>query len=157
MPADDFLKSVADLKDAPTVQRVFGEPIEVGEKTFIPIACVGAAFGGGLGSGRVEEGSEVEGAELSDNTSVTETGPFGAQETHEGEGAGGGGMMVARPVSLVEISDDEATIHPIIDLTLIALGGIVVTAVAFIAVGIGFLVANVIMARRLKRAEGGAP
>jgi len=35
--------------------------------------------------------------------------------------------------------------------------GFVAKGLAFIAVGIGFLVANVIMARRLKRAEGGAP
>ena len=34
--------------------------------------------------------------------------------------------------------------------------GFVAKGLAFIAVGVGFLVANVIMARRLKRAEGGA-
>jgi hypothetical protein len=33
--------------------------------------------------------------------------------------------------------------------------GFVVKGLAFIAVGIGFLVANLVMARRLRRAEGG--
>ncbi len=53
------------------------------------------------------------------------------------------GMMVIAALTVVRFFDAEI--------------GFVAKGLAFIVIGIGFLAANVVMSRRLKRAEGGAP
>ena len=73
------------------VSAVFGEPIERGDLTVVPVARVRWAFGGGSG---------------------------GAEPATPGEpgmgGAGGGGGVSADPVGFLEIGSDGATFRPIV-------------------------------------------
>lgn len=75
------------------VHIVYGDPIERGEVTVIPVARVrwlaGAGAGGGSGG------------------ALTGTG------TAEGEGAGGGGGVIGDPVGYLEIRSSGATFVPI--------------------------------------------
>jgi uncharacterized spore protein YtfJ len=66
---------------------LFGEPIERGEITVIPVARAAWGFGGGSGSGP-------------DNA---------------GAGAGGGGGGSAWPVGYIELRDSQTRFRPIVD------------------------------------------
>lgn len=84
-PAMDMVESahgfVRGLRDSASVGRVYGEPIEIGRTTIVPVARVAYGFGGGFGSG--------------------------GEETDEaGHGGGGGGGMRAAPVGVVEVTDE---------------------------------------------------
>lgn len=63
-----------------SVKSVYGEPIEFGGKTVVPIAKIGYGFGGGYGSSDEEKG---------------------------GSGAGGGGGVSATPVGVLEVTEDS--------------------------------------------------
>ena len=118
MTIEELVKQVASIKDAATVKRVFGDPIEVGKKTFIPIASVQAGFGAGFGKGKSE--ADVEG-----------------EEGDSGEGVGGGGGMRARPVAVVEITEEETTVHHITDHHTLIVGGVIIGAVFLLAKAFG--------------------
>lgn len=88
--ADSFLQRLAESVGArANVRAVFGEPIERGELTVVPVARVRWGFGGGSGEGSGEEGS--------------------------GSGAGGGGGSTAEPVGYLLIGPAGATFEPIRD------------------------------------------
>jgi uncharacterized spore protein YtfJ len=88
-PINAFLERFADRLGArATVAAVFGEPIERGDVTVIPVARVRWGVGGGAGSG-----------------------PEPAQ--YGGTGAGGGGGVWADPVGYLEIRGDGAVFEPI--------------------------------------------
>lgn len=70
------------LQDRATVNSVYGDPIESDGKTIVPVARIAYGFGGGFG-----------------------TGSEGDQEAGEGGGAGGG--VVAGPVGVLEVTEDE--------------------------------------------------
>jgi uncharacterized spore protein YtfJ len=110
MSIEELVKQVANIKDAATVKRVFGDPIEVGKKTFVPIASVQAGFGAGFGREKGKVNAEGE-------------------EGESGEGTGGGGYMKARPVAVVEITEGETTVHHIIDHHALIVGGVIMGAV----------------------------
>ncbi len=76
------------------VTAVFGEPIERGGVTVIPVARLRWFFGAGSGSGPAQGG---EGAAM-------------------GEGSGGGGGGGAEPVGYVEIGPSGTTFRPISDV-----------------------------------------
>jgi len=120
MSADALLKELGAIKDAATVKRVFGDPIVVGAKTFVPIASVHAGFGGGFGKG-TQKGEKDEAGE--------------SQAGGEGEGAGGGGGMCARPVAVIEITEEQTTVHHIIDHTPVIIGSMVLTGIAMLVFG----------------------
>lgn len=89
-PADRFLEAMAERIGArASVTAVFGEPIERGDVTVIPVARVRWGFGGGQG-----EGGEAGGP--------------------TGSGLGGGGGAAADPVGYVEIRSDGAVFRPIV-------------------------------------------
>ena len=71
------------------VQAVFGEPVERGNVTVVPVARV--RWGFGAGGGRSE---------------ATETGPA--------SGSGGGGGVAAEPVGYLEIGANGAEFKPIV-------------------------------------------
>src|SRR5215831_18651697 len=73
------------------VSTVFGDPVERGGITVIPVAKVGWGFGGGAGSGGSADKSQV------------------------GEGSGGGGGTVVYPVGYIELRGGKATFYPIYD------------------------------------------
>ncbi len=120
MSAEALLKELGAIKDAATVKRVFGDPIVVGEKTFVPIASVHAGFGGGFGKG-TQKGEKGEAGK--------------AEAGGQGEGAGGGGGMCARPVAVIEITEEHTTLHHIIDHTPIVIGGMVLSGIAMLVFG----------------------
>jgi uncharacterized spore protein YtfJ len=86
-----FLERLAERIGAQArVQAVFGEPIERGELTVVPVARVRWGFGGGAGS--AGDGSEGSGTSA---------------------GSGGGGGAAADPVGYLEIGPGGATFRPI--------------------------------------------
>jgi len=84
--AQEILQSIAErFATTASVKQVFGEPIERGGKTIIPVARVQYGFGGGYGGG------EQEGAEVN-------------RPLAGGVGGGGGGAK-AKPAGALEITD----------------------------------------------------
>lgn len=87
--ADGFMERLAERIGArASVTAVFGQPVERGDLTVIPVARVRWGFGGGTGTGGDAAGSS-------------------------GEGSGGGGGVAAEPVGFVEIGPNGATFRPI--------------------------------------------
>ena len=93
-PQDAILeKLVEKVGGKASVKAVFGEPIERGGKTVIPVAKIRWGFGGGSGSG---------------------TGPAeGEAGVASGSGAGGGGGVTAEPIGYLEIGEEGASFRPI--------------------------------------------
>ena len=88
--ADGFMDRLAERVGArASVTAVFGQAVERGDLTVIPVARVRWGFGGGTGSGGDGAGSS-------------------------GEGSGGGGGVAADPVGFVEIGPSGATFRPIV-------------------------------------------
>lgn len=75
-----------------SADRVYREPVRVGERVVIPAASI--AYGGGFG--------------------------FGTDNRDNG-GGGGGGWNDGRPVAVVELGPDGVRVRPVIDLTRIGL------------------------------------
>lgn len=69
-----------------SVKAVFGEPIQRGELTVVPVAKVRWAFGGGAGTGPAET---------------------------EASGSGAGGGVMADPAGYLEIHGDEVRFRPV--------------------------------------------
>ena len=84
--AQEILQSMAEkFATSASVKQVFGEPIERGGKTIVPVARVQYRLGGGYGGGE-QTGSEVN-------------------RPLAGGGGGGGGVVKAKPVGALEITD----------------------------------------------------
>ena len=103
---------VTDLADrirgSAKVEVVFGEPREIGDKTLIPVAAVAYGFGAGAGSGAGEE-------------------PSGnGAKSGAGSGGGGGGGVRVQPVGVLEVTQDETRLVPIMDWTRIITTGLTV-------------------------------
>ena len=80
-----------------SVQRVFGEPIERGGTTVVPVAVV--AGGGGGGGGQATDGSD---------------------------GGGGGFGLWSRGIGVYEIRDGEVRFVPAVDVVALGLAAAVV-------------------------------
>lgn len=91
MDAQAVLDRLGALKDAATVERVYGEAHTVGDRTVIPVAEVKTGLGFGFGSGKRED----------------------SENQPEGEGGGGGGGVMARPVGVIEVSPEGTQFIPI--------------------------------------------
>lgn len=89
-----FFGTFERAQTAASIGNVYGQPIEHGETLVVPAASVSQLFGLGLGVG-------------------VDAQPDGQQD--EGVGGGGGGRMAARPVALVEITQDGVDVHAVID------------------------------------------
>ncbi|MFZ0704385.1 MAG: spore germination protein GerW family protein [Candidatus Korobacteraceae bacterium] len=84
--AQEILQSMAErLATSASVKQVFGEPVERGGRTVIPVARVQYRLGGGYGGGEQEGGAVNR--------------PLAAG------GGGGGGMVKAKPAGALEITD----------------------------------------------------
>ena len=103
-------EAIDGLRDAASVQRVFGDPIEREDKTVVPVARVAYGFGAGAGSGMDTEAGEDEDA---------------------GEGSGGGGGLSIKPVGALEITDRDTRFVRVSDWkrTALAVGAGVVLGV----------------------------
>jgi uncharacterized spore protein YtfJ len=96
-PAERLLERLADRIGArASVGAVFGEPIERGEITVVPVARVRWGFGGGAGG--ADQLPEA---------------PGDAGAASWAGGGGGGGGATADPIGYLEIGPDGATFRPI--------------------------------------------
>lgn len=87
-------------------RAAFGEPQVFEDKTVIPVARVGYAFGLGFGTG---------------------TGPSAGEDEPApgGEGAGGGGTSSAKPLGVIVITPERVCFEPVRDdgkIAVVALG-----------------------------------
>lgn len=98
-----MLQSIAQVVEQIRVEAAFGQPIQVGENTLIPVAEV--RYGLGFGAGR---------------TPTEEKGPVGG----EGGGAGGG----VRPMGYIKVSPDGVIFEPAMDVNRLGMAGILLTA-----------------------------
>jgi uncharacterized spore protein YtfJ len=104
MSAKDLISTIAErVSGATQVNAVFGEPRVIGSKTIIPIAAAALGFGGGAGRCKPEK-----------------------EDQCEGEGGGGGGGGAAKPIAVLEVTEQETRIIPVIDLTKVILASICV-------------------------------
>ena len=107
---DDFIERMAErVGGKASVRAVFGDPIERGGVTVIPVAKVRWGFGGGAGTGPVAVGPGRPGASpLSDATVSPGSAPDATSS-----GTGGGGGVTADPIGWLEIGPDGASFQPI--------------------------------------------
>jgi uncharacterized spore protein YtfJ len=101
-----LLDTFADLRDNANVNACFGEAITVGRRTVIPVAKVSYGFGVGA---EQELPSEIESLETSAH------GPYG-------------GGMKSSPLGVIEVTEEETRIEPVIDEQKVALLGMLVGA-----------------------------
>ncbi len=102
----DVQELLSRARDAMTVKRVFGDPIERDGVTVIPVASVWGGGGGGSGEG-----------------------PDG-----QGAGSGGGFGLHAKPAGVYVIRGDRVSWEPALDLNRVILGGQVVAVALILAV-----------------------
>jgi uncharacterized spore protein YtfJ len=86
------------IRSTARVDLVYGEERRVGEKVIVPVAAIAYTFGGGAGGG----------------TAAPSTNGHG-EETAIGGGGGGGGSVRVQPVGVLEITEDETRLVPILD------------------------------------------
>jgi uncharacterized spore protein YtfJ len=92
--ADRLLERIVErLGGRSGVRAAFGEPVERGDLTVVPVARVRWAFGAGEGSGPA---SGAEGSPMS-------------------AGSGGGGGVSADPIGYLEIGPSGAAFRPIVE------------------------------------------
>ncbi|WP_084000570.1 spore germination protein GerW family protein [Actinomadura kijaniata] len=95
-PASHLVEQIAErLGGRATAKAVYGDPVEYGGVTVIPVARVGYGFGVGAGQGRRRGGE--------------------GRDDEESSGGGGGGGVSATPVGYIEIKDGQATFRPVRD------------------------------------------
>jgi uncharacterized spore protein YtfJ len=125
MENNNFLERInSGLGQSATVKNVFGEPIQAGDKTIIPVARIAYGFGGGMGKGKK-------------NKRLSEAGLSPASEESPGEGSGGGGGMYARAKGVYEVSPSGTRFIPACS-----------TKEVLIGVAIGFLVKSLFFSRK---------
>lgn len=108
---------LGQVRDAMTVKRVFGDPIERDGVTVIPVAKVGG--GGGGGGSTPREHAAVEG-------------PGGSQEPMGGGGVGFG--VSAKPAGVYIIKNGEVSWEPAVDVNHAILGGQIVGIFALVLI-----------------------
>ncbi len=102
---DDLQKRFQDMQTKAGVRTVFGEVIAVDGRKVIPVASVQYGFGIGGGQGpKHAEGREAPG------------------------GGGGGGGIRVDPVALIELTDGTLKVQPIVNVTRIAVAGMLLSA-----------------------------
>ncbi len=104
MDLENIFAVIDDMRDKASVSAVYGEPVQVGERTIIPVADIKYVFGLGYGEGPAGDDED--------------------EETASGQGGGTGGGVAARPVAVIEVSDAGVQIKSVTDEGRIALAGI---------------------------------
>jgi len=128
MEAPNFLEKLASqFGTNASVKNVFGEPIQTGDKTIIPVAQIAYGLGGGYGEGS-KKGKPVP-------TNETDS-----QNTDKGEGAGGGGGMYAKPKGVYEVTPAGTRFIPAMDTKQIIMG-----------VAIGFILSKLLRSKNARK------
>jgi uncharacterized spore protein YtfJ len=94
----DVMDGIRGARDAISVRRVFGDPMELNGVTVIPVARVAGGGGGGGGEGSIKD-----------------------EQTGTGFGTGFG--LHAGPVGVYEVRDGQVVWKPAVDATRLAKGG----------------------------------
>ncbi len=98
MNVPDILSEIAErVQSNASVKAVYGDPVESGGKTIIPVAKVRYGFGGGGGSGETPAPGDDKGEEASS----------GNPTKMIGSGGGGGGGVSVTPAGYIEITAHE--------------------------------------------------
>jgi len=100
---DELFTRLDELQKSANVNAVFGQPVQVGEKTVIPIASV--AYGFGLGFGEQEE-----------------------EASEANVGGGGGAGAVAKPLGLAEITPESTRVETVVDEQRVVRAGMLLVA-----------------------------
>ena len=106
----DVQELLAQAKDAITVKRVYGEPLEKDGAMIVPVAAVRGGAGGGGGEGRPGEGS----------------------------GSGSGFGLTARPVGVYVVNNGQVSWQPAFDLNRAVLGAQLAAAALFLMLRTAF-------------------
>jgi uncharacterized spore protein YtfJ len=120
MRLEDIFDAIEDLRDKASVSAVYGEPVAVGEKTIIAVADIKYGFGVGYSEGPAtnDEGGELaagdQGADA-DEGSMDDVRGHRYMRRQHGQGGGAGGAVAARPVAVLEISDESVEVKPVMD------------------------------------------
>jgi uncharacterized spore protein YtfJ len=93
MENENFLEKLASqFGQNASVKNVYGEPVNTGDKTIIPVARIAYGLGGGYGQGYKKN------KRLQANEDLKQSGG------PAGEGGGGGGGMYAKPHGVYEVT-----------------------------------------------------
>lgn len=106
---EEMLSRIGQVHDRASVKTVFGEPLQIDGRTIIPVAKVRYGFGvgfGGMGRGKKER----------------------EEQEPSGEGGGGGAGVSVTPVALLEITGQETKVKPVVDVTRLAVAGMLLAA-----------------------------
>jgi uncharacterized spore protein YtfJ len=116
-----MLSRIGEVQERAGVKTVFGEPHQVNGRTIIAVARVsyGFGFGGGRGNGK----AATAGADSGEAGAGPESARRGATAGSDAGGGGGGGRLSVRPVAVLEIGGSETKVRPIIDVTRLAVAG----------------------------------
>ncbi len=99
-PVGDHLRgALADLFGSVSAADVFGPVERTEDRVVIPAAAIERAGGFGFGSG----------SDADDNG---------------GGGGGGGGSVMGRPVAVIEVGPDGVEVHPVVDVTKVAIAAL---------------------------------
>ena len=99
-------------RDLLTVRRAYGEPIQRGDVTIVPVARVVGGSGYGDGDGQwAKPGDDEQGT---------------------GSGSGGGFGVIVTPVGVYVVTGTDVSWQPAMDLNRVILGGQVVGAIALL-------------------------
>ena len=107
MDLENIFAAIDDMRDKASVSAVYGEPVQVGERTIIPVADIKYVFGLGYGEGPAGEDEDED-----------------EEPAASGQGGGTGGGVAARPVAVIEVSDAGVQVKYVTDEGRIALAGI---------------------------------
>lgn len=127
MQIDEVL---TQARDAMTVRRVFGEPIERDGLTIIPVANVMGGGGGGTGEGphpaftAMTPGDAAETIEPTTDAAVAGAAALDGMTPGSGSGVGFG--MRATPAGAYVIKDGDVRWEPAVDLTRVIVMGQIV-------------------------------
>jgi uncharacterized spore protein YtfJ len=111
-PTEELVQSISEIPQRIGASACFGDAVMRDGHTIIPVART--SFGYGVGFGR---GSGGEADELGHRG-----------DGGEGEGGGGGAGGSATPVALIDITNDDVVIRPIMDPMRVVLSGVFLTA-----------------------------
>ena len=124
-----MLNRIGQVHERAAVKTVFGEPYEINGRTIIPIARV--LYGFGFGAGRSDGHAPDDEDPLSSGRRGRRAAKPGGSDDGagaSGTGGGGGAGISVRPVAVLEIKGAETKIRPIVDVTRLAIAGMLLAA-----------------------------
>lgn len=125
------MEPVANIQELFTVRRVFGEPIERGDVTLLPVASIRGGGGGGTGEQKPAAGGGEEGGAVAGRA-----GEKGAKkQVAAGSGSGAGFGIAAKPAGVFEIRGGHVRYRPAVDVNRIVMGMQIVAAIMLMTVG----------------------